>query len=76
MLPSQAWAQALAGIDSVHMDSRLKILGMTAMTVIIYWDWYSRLIPENSSQYNLANNRHQLKLSRISWLFFRYNQGI
>jgi len=40
MLPSQAWAQALAGTYSDYMDSRLKISGMTAITVIIYWDWY------------------------------------
>ena len=30
----------LAGIYSVRMDSRLKISGMTTITVIIYWDWY------------------------------------
>jgi len=41
MLPSKAWAQTLAGTYSVCMDSQLKISGMTAITVIIYWDWYN-----------------------------------
>ena len=42
--PSQAWVRALAGIYSVYMDSRLKISGMTAITVIIYWGWYNLTI--------------------------------
>jgi len=46
MLPSQAWAQALAETYSVFMDFRLNISGMTAITVIIYWDWY------NATPYN------------------------
>jgi len=41
MLPSQTWAQALAGTYSVCMDSRLKISGITAITMIIYWDWHN-----------------------------------
>jgi len=30
----------LAGIYLGYLDSRLKIPGMTRITVYIYWDWY------------------------------------